>query len=295
MTMISKDRIRRITEELCRRESYLPVYHESLHHKSLPSVDTLSEVIELFRSVLFPGYFTQAEITLETLAFHTGSHLDRAVTLLYEQVRRGFCFHCEVGSDCSDCNEKAVAVTESFLASLPSIRKLLATDSYAAYIGDPAAKSTGEAIFCYPSVHVLTNYRIAHELYLLDVPLIPRIITELAHGQTGIDIHPGASIGEGLFIDHGTGTVVGETTVIGRDVRIYQGVTLGARSFPLDEKGNPVKGIKRHPNIEDNVIIYSGATILGDVTIGRGAVIGGNVWLTEDVAPGAHLLQKHYE
>ena len=149
----------------------------------------------------------------------------------------------------------------------------------------------GETIFCYPSLSALANHRIAHELYLLDVPLIPRIISEMAHSETGIDIHPGARIGESFFIDHGTGTVIGETAVIGTNVRIYQGVTLGAKSFPLDPSGNPMKGIPRHPMVEDDVIIYSGATILGRVTIGKGAEIGGNVWLTRDVPPGARIMQ----
>lgn len=168
-------------------------------------------------------------------------------------------------------------------------------DAQAAFCGDPAAKGVGETIFCYPSITALAHHRIAHELYRLEVPLIPRIISEMAHSDTGIDIHPGARIGEYFFIDHGTGTVIGETSVIGNNVRIYQGVTLGARSFPLDDEGNPVKGIPRHPIVEDDVIIYSGATILGRVTIGKGAEIGGNVWLTRDVPPGARVVQGRPE
>jgi len=168
---------------------------------------------------------------------------------------------------------------------------MLAMDVQAAYEGDPAAKSHGETIFCYPSITAMIHYRIAHALYILDVPLIPRIITEMAHSHTGIDIHPGATISENFFIDHGTGVVIGETTIIGNNVRIYQGVTLGAKSFPLDENGNPMKGIPRHPIVEDDVIIYSGATILGRVTIGRGSVIGGNVWLTESVPPQTNVVQ----
>jgi serine O-acetyltransferase len=183
-------------------------------------------------------------------------------------------------------------VTTLFIEKLPGIRHLLSTDVQAAYTGDPAAHSYGEAIFCYPSIFALANHRIAHELYRLDVPIIPRIITELAHSRTGIDIHPGAQIGEYFFIDHGTGVVIGETSVIKKNVRIYQGVTLGAKSFPLDENGNPIKGIPRHPVVEDDVIIYSGATILGRITIGRGAEIGGNVWITNDVAPGTRVHQE---
>ncbi|MBW2263326.1 MAG: serine acetyltransferase, partial [Deltaproteobacteria bacterium] len=170
-------------------------------------------------------------------------------------------------------------------------RSLLATDVRAAFEGDPAATSKDEAIFCYPGLVAITNYRLAHALFDLEVPLIPRMITEQAHSSTGIDIHPGASIGKSFFIDHGTGVVVGETCRIGRRVRIYQGVTLGAKSLPLDEDGNPVKGVDRHPIVEDDVIIYSGATILGKVVIGRGSVIGGNVWVTRDVAPGSRITQ----
>jgi serine O-acetyltransferase len=178
-----------------------------------------------------------------------------------------------------------------FLSRLPEVRRLLAKDVRAAFEGDPAATSVDEAIFCYPGVRAISNYRLAHELYTLGVPLIPRLITEQAHSVTGIDIHPGASIGARLFIDHGTGVVIGETCVIGSGVRIFQGVTLGARSFPLDEQGRPVKGVPRHPIVEDDVIIYAGATILGRVTIGKGSVIGGNVWLTHSVPPGSRITQ----
>ncbi len=168
---------------------------------------------------------------------------------------------------------------------------MLATDVQAAYEGDPAATSAAEAIFCYPGIAALSAFRLAHELYLLGIPIIPRIITEYAHSTTGIDIHPGATIGEKFFIDHGTGVVIGETAVIGDGVRVYQGVTLGAKCFPLDDQGRPIKGVARHPIVEDDVVIYSGATILGRVTIGRGAVIGGNVWLTRSVPPGAKISQ----
>jgi len=185
-------------------------------------------------------------------------------------------------------------ITADFISKLPKVRQILATDVEAAYIGDPAAKSHGETIFCYPSIYALTNHRIAHELYKLEVPLIPRIISEMAHSRTGIDIHPGAQIGEYFFMDHGTGIVIGETSIIGNNVRIYQGVTLGAKSFPLDEHGNPIKGIPRHPIVEDNVIIYSGATILGRITIGKGSVIGGNLWITRNVPPGSKLVQQEF-
>ena len=178
-----------------------------------------------------------------------------------------------------------------FIQALPEIRHLLALDSKAAYTGDPAAVSYGETIFCYPSMRMMTNYRVAHELYKLGVPLIPRIITEMAHSETGIDIHPGAQIGESFFMDHGTGIVIGATCIIGNNVKVYQNVTLGAKSFPLNENGNPIKGIPRHPIIEDNVVIYAGATILGRITIGQDSIIGGNVWLTESVPPNSRVLK----
>ena len=187
-----------------------------------------------------------------------------------------------------DASEKAM----QFISQLPAIRVKLHTDVIAAFNGDPAAKSFGEVIFCYPSIRAISNYRIANALLKLNVPLIPRIITEMAHSETGIDIHPGATIGEYFTIDHGTGVVIGETAVIGNNVKMYQGVTLGAKSFPLDENGNPIKGIQRHPIIGNNVIIYSNSTILGTIKVGDGAVIGGNIWVDSDVAPGAKLVQR---
>ncbi|MGM0489473.1 MAG: serine O-acetyltransferase EpsC [Planctomycetota bacterium] len=260
----------------------------------LPSRDTIVGIIEDLRSVLFPGYFGPSELDADNLAFHMGSTLDRIRRNLREQIRRGFCFACDK-VDCNESNAECKARTEHavnrFLERLPAVRRVLATDVQVAYEGDPAARSPDEAIFCYPGVLAITNYRLAHELYQLGVPLIPRIVTEHAHSITGIDIHPGATIGESFFIDHGTGVVIGETCEIGPRVRLYQGVTLGAKSFPLDENGNPIKGIKRHPVVEGNVIIYSEATILGRVTVGRGSVIGGNVWLTRDVPPGSVITQ----
>ncbi len=256
----------------------------------LPSRDALVEVVELLRSVLFPGYFGVSDLTRDSMRFHVGATLDRVLRLLREQIKRGLCFEaCDHCGDCEICAVKAEAITRAFLGGLPEVRRLLASDVQAAYEGDPAARSPDEAIFCYPGIGAVTNQRIAHTLYRLDVPLIPRIITELAHSLTGIDIHPGAAIGERFFIDHGTGVVIGETGIIGANVRIYQGVTLGAKSFPKDAQGNPIKGIPRHPIVEDDVVIYSGATILGRVTIGRGSTIGGNVWLTDSVPPNSRI------
>ncbi len=259
----------------------------------LPSRNVLIEMVEDLRSVLFPGYFGTSELSAESLQFHMGSTLDRVLRTLQEQVRRGLCFVCaqDTPDRCGECEDQSMRITHEFLSRLPGIRALLSTDVEAAYEGDPAATSSGEAIFCYPGLQAITNYRLAHELYLLEVPLIPRIITEHAHSITGIDIHPGATIGENFFIDHGTGVVIGETCEIGDRVRIYQGVTLGAKSLPLDDNGNPIKGIPRHPIVENDVVVYSGATILGRVSIGRGSVIGGNVWLTRSVSANSRITQ----
>lgn len=286
-----------VVEQLCNPGSYNSVYHRTAHHEvQMPSGEVLNEAVELLRAVLFPGYFRNEEVRPETMKYHTGATLDRAFTLFTEQIKRGYCFSCspEENPHCH-CDIHSEEIVRQFISRVPHIREMVATDAIAAYNGDPAAQSVGEAIFCYPSVLALTNHRIAHELYLLGVPIIPRMISETAHSRTGIDIHPGARIGKYCFIDHGTGTVVGETCIIGEGVRIYQGVTLGAKSFPLDADGNPIKGVPRHPIVEDEVIIYSGATLLGRITIGKGAEIGGNVWLTRSVAPGSRILQRTFE
>lgn len=287
----------KVVDSLCDPESYKAVSHRRRYDMPMPSVEILEECIELLRAVLFPGYFGVAELTPRTMRYHIGATLDRVFRLLSEQIKYGFCFTCTADdtAKCEECEIRAGGITQRFSAELPRIRHLLSTDVEAAYEGDPAATSPGETIFCYPSIKALTNYRIAHELDQLGVSLIPRIITESAHSENGIDIHPGAQIGEHFFMDHGTGIVIGETCEIGRNVRVYQGVTLGAKSFPLDEEGNPIKGIPRHPIVEDDVIIYSGTTILGRVRIGKGAVIGGNIWLTSDVPPGRKVLQSRSE
>ncbi|MBM4319858.1 MAG: serine acetyltransferase [Deltaproteobacteria bacterium] len=282
----------RVVRELC--ASHRPLLQRmrrTMHGRPLPSRQAVIGIVEELRTVLFPGYFNHSEITLESMAFHVGATLDRIGRQLQEQLRRGLCFACTVDGPCLDCEPRAESLTRQFLDRLPEVRRLLGSDIKAAYEGDPAAISQDETIFCYPGVLAITNHRLAHELYQLDVPLIPRIVNEHAHSITGIDIHPGAEIGESFFIDHGTGVVIGETSIIGRNVRIYQGVTLGARSFPLDEQGRPIKGIPRHPIVEDEVVIYSGATILGRVVIGQGSVIGGNVWLTRSLPPGSRISQ----
>jgi serine O-acetyltransferase len=286
--------VSRVVRELCDEGSYGPVFHGiNLDGVSMPSAAVLTEVVNLLKSVLFPGFFINTQIKPYTMKFYVGSALDQAVRLLWEQVRLGFCFSCaEVDQqECLEHEAEYREITEQFVARLPHVRRMLSLDAKAAFRGDPAAMSTGEVIFCYPSMTAITHHRLAHEFYKLGVPLIPRMISEMAHSKTGIDIHPGATIGESFFIDHGTGTVIGETTVIGNNVRLYQGVTLGARSFQVDQSGNLKKGIPRHPIIEDDVVIYSGATILGRITVGRGSQIGGNVWLTESVPPGSMIVQ----
>ncbi len=285
--------IERVVDDLCRPESYSAVYHGSNpHNVPMPSIRDLKEALELLKIIIYPGYFDNIELSPFSIKYTTGSYLERAMRIMTDQIKRGFCFYCSEELSCVDCEKKSLEIADQFLESIPEIRRMLALDALAAFEGDPAAKKIGETIFCYPSITALTNHRIANVLYRLEVPIIPRIISESAHSATGIDIHPGATIGEKFFIDHGTGTVIGETCIIGKNVRIYQGVTLGAKSFPLDSEGNPVKGVPRHPIVEDDVVIYAGATILGRVTIGRGAEIGGNVWVTNDVEPGVRVVQQ---
>lgn len=289
--------IQNVVEELCQGSGHEAVIHRANHQVPMPSVDTLAAIVDKLRTVIFPGYYGAADVRPESLMFRTGAVVDEVNVQLAEQIKRGFCFVCTFADDREqkECDDRAVSLSRQFLKTLPAIRDLLRLDALAAYEGDPAAISPGETIFCYPSMQALANHRIAHELYKLDVPLIPRIIAEQAHSATGIDIHPGATIGERFFMDHGTGIVIGETSVIGRNVRLYQGVTLGAKSFPLDEDGNPIKGIARHPVVEDDVIVYAGATLLGRITIGRGSVIGGNVWVTRSIRAGTRVLQGKAE
>ncbi len=257
----------------------------------LPSRAAVARILERLQSILFPGYFGASDVTAQNLRYRIGDELDQVALALTEQIRRGICFERHDATPGGAVATRAEELARAFLARLPAVRNTLATDVQAAFEGDPAARSADEVLFCYPGIVAVTHQRLAHELYRLEVPLLPRMITELAHGSTGIDIHPGASIGERFFIDHGTGVVIGETCEIGAGVRLYQGVTLGARSFPLDEHGNPIKGILRHPIVEDDVVVYGGATVLGRITIGRGSMIGGNVWLTRSVPPGSKVTQ----
>ncbi len=252
--------------------------------KQLPDKKGIRTVLEHLQEILFPGYSGEREITRENMLYVIGDLVTQTVWELKEQILHAYRHECPL-QDCSDptCKEQTDQAVDTLFSSLPEIREILKTDVKAAFDGDPAAKSEEEIVICYPGLRALTIHRISHILYRLKVPLIPRMMNEIAHSETGIDIHPGASIGEGLLIDHGTGVVIGETTVIGQDVKIYQGVTLGALSFPKDSCGNLIKGQKRHPTIGDRVTIYAHATILGDITIGDDSLIGSNSWLKEDV------------
>jgi serine O-acetyltransferase len=273
-------------------KGFKDVCHQQNQNHPMPSIEALNELVQLIRSILFPGYFGNASVNTKSVLFHIGVNVENLQTLLANQIKAGLCFDSKLEQNiCETIDMAAIEKATQFISQLPNIREKLHTDVKAAFNGDPAAKSFGEVIFCYPSIRAISNYRIANALLQLGVPLIPRIITEMAHSETGIDIHPGASIGDYFTIDHGTGVVIGETAVIGNNVKMYQGVTLGARSFPLDEYGNPIKGIQRHPNIGNNVIIYSNSTILGTIKVGDGATIGGNLWVDSDVPAGAKLVQ----
>lgn len=257
---------------------------KDFHHHPRPSRTAVFDIVEQLRSVLFPGYFGYETLTHQTLRAHVLSTLDKALRRLQVQVTRAICFVC---GDCDDCEEQARDVIVRFANRLPEIRRLLSTDAQAAYDYDPATVVRDEPVFCYPGMFAMTNYRMAKELYQNQVPLIPRIITEYAHDIAGIDIHPGSEIGESMFIDHGTGVVIGQTAIIGKRVRVYQGVTIGVKNFELDENGLPVKLVPRHPIVEDDVVIYSNTSILGRITVGRGSMIAANVRLTKDVPPGS--------
>jgi len=265
---------------------------DHLEGRDLPSKKVVIEVLEDLFSVLFPGYLGKEEITKANVKYHLGETLTSVYSRLTEEVEKSLKYICRKIRQCPQdiCQKRASIVVKELLESLPEIRSKLSGDIQAAYGGDPAAISTEEVILSYPCVVAITTYRIAHELYLRGIPLIPRIMSEHLHSLTGIDIHPGAKIGKNFFIDHGTGVVIGETTEIGDNVKLYQGVTLGALSFPKDEKGNIIKGRKRHPTVGNNVVIYSGATILGpDAVIGDNVVIGGNVWVTSAVSSGTRV------
>jgi serine O-acetyltransferase len=257
-------------------------------HSALPSRTRIVELTEEIGRVLFPGFHSGEVLENGTIRYHLGHLLNCIGQDLADQIRHCFEAAREASEPAEDLGAHAGQITGDFLARIPYIREMLATDAQAAYDGDPAARGIDEIVYCYPGFYAVTVYRIAHELQQLGVPLMPRIMTEYAHGVTGTDIHPGAKIDQRFFIDHATGVVIGETTEIGRNVKIYQGVTLGAKSFPKDERGRAIKGLKRHPTIEDDVTIYANATILGgDTVIGKGVTIAGNTFVMESISAGS--------
>jgi serine O-acetyltransferase len=260
---------------------------------ALPSREALRGIVQSLRAALFPAHFGPADLAEEGTDWFVGNTLHAALRALSEQVRRAAVFASGGGGGGEGAEERAAEVTRAFAAALPRVRELLETDVRAAFEGDPAAKSLDETLFCYPGVTAITHHRLAHVLYGLGDTLLARIVSEIAHEATGVDIHPGARVGAGFFIDHGTGVVIGETSEIGERVRLYQGVTLGAKRFALDERGLPIKSGARHPIVEDDVVVYAGATVLGRITIGRGSIIGGNVWLTRSVPPGSRVSQSN--
>jgi len=263
---------------------------------AIPSHRAIIDIIKQARRVLFPGYFTSAKLHAANLEYYIGKETTELYDKLTEQITMAIRHDCRRhGQPCTNCEKRSHQIAYNFIEKLPDIVSVLAMDIRATLEGDPASKSPDEVIFSYPGLQAITVYRMAHELHKLEVPIIPRIMTEWAHGETGIDINPGAQIGPGLFIDHGTGVVIGETTIIGENVRIYQGVTLGALSLPRNA-GAALRDTKRHPTIEDNVIIYANTTILGgDTVIGAGSIIGGNIWITESVNTGTKVLLKKPE
>jgi len=265
-------------------------YHGALPPE-LPSREAVSKIVKGLVSVLYPRHFGPPGLTPETANEFQARTLVASLHLLQDQVRRELVLFAGDGNTNGDLTQKAINITDELAANLPSIRALLDTDIRAAYDGDPAAKSIDEIVFCYPGIAAVIRHRLAHQLYLSGVPMLARIISEIAHSETAVDIHPGAEIGESFFIDHGTGVVIGETSIIGRRVRLYQAVTLGAKRFETDETGALIKGQPRHPIVEDDVVIYAGATVLGRITIGQGSSIGGNVWLTHSVPPKSNITQ----
>ena len=262
-------------------------------YEPIPSVESVVEIINRLKEIIFPGFFNRGKLDPINLKYSMGQSVSVVFDLLAEQISNAIRHNCRrQNSPCSDCSDLGQRAAISFLDSIPILRKKLAKDIHATFDGDPAAQSYDEIIFSYPGIKAITIYRIAHRLLELDVPILPRAFSEYAHSITGIDIHPGAVIGECFVIDHGTGTVIGETTTIGNNVRIYQGVTLGAHSLPPGS-GSRMKGIKRHPTIEDDVIVYSGTTILGgETTVGARSVIGGHLWITESVPSDTKVVME---
>lgn len=260
--------------------------------RELPSREALGQILQGLLAVLFPTHLGRPDLNDESIDYFVGNTLNSTLVVLAEQVRRGLLFVTDADAE-NDATlaAKATDITREFATQLPQIRALLVSDLLAAFQGDPAATSPSEILLCYPGMTAIMYHRLAHALYELGAPVLARVISDIAHSSTGIDIHPGAKIGGSFFIDHGTGVVIGQTTIIGQGVRLYQAVTLGAKRFPADDNGVLIKGHARHPIVEDDVVIYAGATVLGRITIGKGSTIGGNVWLTQSVPPGSHVTQ----
>ncbi|WP_028080773.1 serine O-acetyltransferase EpsC [Solimonas soli] len=277
------------------RERWREHRHRDRSDREFPSREVIRDALLHLRGALFPLRLGPADLRRGGEDFYVGHALDLALTALAGQVLLELHYRNHLGGadDTAGLREQADAIVAAFAAELPALRALLDTDVEAAYRGDPAARSVDEVLLCYPGVLALIHHRIAHPFYTLGAPLIARIIAELAHSETGIDIHPGARIGPSFFIDHGSGVVIGETAEIGERVRLYQAVTLGAKRFEKTDDGALAKGRPRHPIVEDDVVVYAGATILGRITIGRGSTIGGNVWLTHSVPPGSNITQAH--
>lgn len=283
-----KDQLPKLTQQLVQTYDEVNSINH-LGHCPLPNYEEIITATDDLKEILFPGYRRREKLHRGNVAYYVGDLMDRLHDRLTQQIGRALRHESGAADDCDteqDFEALGQAKTMLFLERLPEVRRLLATDVQAAFEGDPACRSVDEVIFCYPGLEAITVYRLAHLLYELNIPFIPRMMTEHAHSRTGIDIHPGAKIDSHFFIDHGTGVVIGETTEIGKHVKLYQGVTLGAISFKTDGDGNLVRGTKRHPTLEDNVVVYANATILGGATIvGHDAVVGSSVWLTQGVAP----------
>ena len=292
-TYRNEDNLKQAVEMLADRQSISNMCHMRLCGEPLPSQQAVRSIIDLTRMILFPGFFGSEGVNSYNLEYVIGIRCEELNNILTNQITAALALQKDCGEaiDLPRLEKEAADISMRLIGQLPEMRRVLHTDVSAIYRGDPAAASHEEVIYCYPSIRAITNYRIAHALHVMGVPVLPRMISEMAHSETGIDIHPGATIGEYFAIDHGTGVVIGATAIIGKNVKIYQGVTLGAKSFDCDPDGNPIKGIARHPIIGDDVVIYSNASILGRITIGNGAVIGGNIWVTEDIAPGEKLIQ----
>jgi serine O-acetyltransferase len=290
-----KDQLPKLTERIIRTYDEVGKINH-LGHCPLPNYDEIIAVTEELTEILYPGYRRREGLHRGNVGYYVGELIDRLHDRLTRQIGRALRHEAGATHDCEtdqDYEALGQAKTMLFLDRLPELRARLATDVQAAYDGDPACKSLDEVIFCYPGLDAITVYRLAHELHLLEIPFIPRMMTEWAHRRTGIDIHPGATIGDYFFIDHGTGVVIGETTEIGEHVKLYQGVTLGALSFKTEEDGSLVRGTKRHPTLEDRVVVYANATILGGNTvIGHDAIVGSSVWLTRSVTPHATVVME---